>query len=370
MHIIFVTLLCVSSTLFCSAPQQRNFPSHDNIIENTNTRRLTVIHNRISPFVSNTSITQMSGPIQGELFFACLPQELRIRTLSQNFFNGDTEAAEELEEKPYAWSLYLLAEYQQKPKPYIHLQPKWILLLPREQVRVVNEIEKQYIESQKNPPAAPGLSLWFFRNKYTENKKLSYEDIKIIKTIPLSLISSPINGQVIAYPDQNSPNKWLHIAKDVIKSCLCDDMSRKILTTATLTSKILLNLWKIQFYTAKSFSALPAAFAKDVPILVSLGIDGHIFNLLDRNIIPSPFNYQPHSWACIRTGVDLIGLGLYATHTSWAQAKTYIPFTILPHLEYCIWATLGAVGTVRHLTQYPNRYIVTNGKKKSWCTLV
>jgi len=375
MYILFMASFFISSSLFCSTPQPQKSLDRGMLMQMICKQPVAKLHTEISPLLNNKQIWQFdhSAEIQSELFFACLPQELRMLTLSQNFFNGDLTAAKQFETREYVWSLYLLAEYQQKPHPYLHLQPKWIFLLRPEQVTVINDIEQQHIKSLNTAPAAPVITSWFFLNRPSADAQLTYNQLEILKAIPPKALEfSLLNKKTITYSD--SLQEPHHLILDTVKSCIFDTDNHIVLAKVASVVNLVGSCIKAgRSVMPYFFPNYKLAYQEFIILNNANFIQGAITSLLGHNIIPWPCNNFFKSYVCIHTGIDLVGLGVCAAQYGRATALSKIFLTSFPALGIAAIFTSGLVFVVRSSTPYPNRYSIESNKKKrskTWCTLV
>lgn len=355
--------VCLSASLYGSAQQSAREPfSREKLEDIARTQTIMQMHAHLVTDVERPPLTEINRPELQELnpflFFACLPEELQQHTLTL-CFNGNKDATKEFAAKPYATSLWLLAEYEQKPKPFYHLSAKSIFLLHPKQVAVVAEIEKQYYASltAAPAPAAPAPVLpFFFMNQQPAYAQLTKEQVETLKTIPQGAIKlSPLNLKTIVDNSFNFKESCL----DVVKSYIVDVDSKQLISLVTLTGK-----------TIVQFSKTVKTMSQWLGTCTSFGIDVALLALLQHNLIPQPCSTRAASWMALRIGVDALGLCLASRYPNTVTA--IIKFTVFPYLlNIGITLTSGIIFGARLATPYANRYTITDKKRtQKICTIL
>lgn len=369
MYRYFIVIACLPLSLCASHPNQnRKILDRHNIeaVANNSTKNVSDIHILIM-----SSSTEFNAEINSQeykdlnpfLFFASLPQDLRIKTLTNNFFSDDTSAAKEFERKPYAWALYLLGEYQQKPHPTMHLSSKYIFLLHPNVVATVAEIEKQRKYPSFTQPLDPFPFSSQIQNVYA---KITYEQLQTLKTIPNSAIKSTnLNEKIIAYTD--SYKEPLKPIKDTFAYCLTDSDFHRIICGLTLIKRMVFYLEKIISccWNGNLHWSLPAA----------LGLDTIILYPFINNKVQPIFGDIGKSWVTIRTVIDTLSIGLTTYSGQQSVATILYASSIFPSL--CLATTFthpfifGICFGIRCGTPYPNRFTLNSKKTKTgYCPLL
>lgn len=188
MYRYLIIALFATASVYGSGPYSTTRFSRENLATNARTQTITQMHKLLVTDPEHPPLELIDHPTLADLkpllFFACIPEELQKHTLAL-CFNGDSDATTGFTEKPYAAALWLLAEYEQKPKPFHHLSAKYIYLLHPKQVAVIAEIERQYTASltAAPAPAAPVMPL-FFMNQKPAYAQLTKDQVETLKTIP------------------------------------------------------------------------------------------------------------------------------------------------------------------------------------------
>jgi hypothetical protein len=308
---------------------------------------------------SNNCMEIISQPIyqnmQPYLFFACLPKELRIHTLTQNFFNNDEGyAAQEFESKPYASALWLLAEYELKPKPFKHLLPKYVFLLHPKQLEVVHIIEKQ----QASPLTTPVISHIGFATPQNPYASLSYEQKETLKTLPNRAIEKSIlNNKPINYEDSLIHKEPLNLMKGIFSSCIQKKVNYNILCITSFFGKIV------------TCAALYDYHPKTA--MLSVIIDTTLMALsYCRN--SSPFSYMP-TQTISRTFIDLLNISIALCYKNYTYTHTSLKFSTIPYIAFlgipCISLL---ILRDRAKVAYPNRFTIHSKKQNKFngCTIL
>lgn len=154
MHIIFVTLFCVSSTLFCSdktlnryalpaicsATNEQLVTLCTEFLTLTRTKKVQTIHAQIALQIIPALGTSEFVDITNQALFCALPADIRMRILTDNFFHDRNDTAEKFEKIPYIWALYLLAEYEQKQTSFLRAPPSIRFFLSPKQIYAVDRL--------------------------------------------------------------------------------------------------------------------------------------------------------------------------------------------------------------------------------------
>lgn len=187
MYVFFIILTSISFLLSGSIPLDFDTymaDPHQIIVRQAHLQSISHINTLIKAHHNPQAIidSPQHKQLSPFLLLAYLPKDLRQRILATEFLNNDYEAATEFEKRSYVPALVLLAKYEQKRHPYLHLSPRNIFILKKKQVQVVAKIEEQLLYRRQYH-----IPEW---NTYAQ---LSEKEIEIYKSLPGEIVACSPN---------------------------------------------------------------------------------------------------------------------------------------------------------------------------------
>lgn len=359
MKILWCIVFCTFPLLSCNR-KDRYTPFRIKFAISARNKTVEEIHTWIGEGNYHIFDTKANNHIKGEIIFACLPADIRIKLLTENFFHDDGTTSNAFESETYFRALYLLAEYKTKEKQFLKIPSHIRFILSNKQIDVLTKVRlkcnnnyygiaqhEELCYAYNNIAAMIAAHLlWYPKNPH--HAYLDDEDMHVLKKIPLEFIDEMrLNKIHIGCMDDSSV---------CITKKLVDSLKKSVECFGPLLLKCMLDIGSIPYHlwNKNNMSGLAT----------SLVFDG-IF-LYTHAVCVNNYSYTPQ-----RLAFETVALSLrYGTiwkEPFWALTDFFIDHSYIPYLL----ATIPLAYYVRTNERFPHTFVLGEEKKENnSCTLL